>query len=74
MDPSVLQPWTIGALAIAIVLTAYELLASRRPETCPECPHCAARAAEEARQDEELSRTYAREHRLDPDDEDERRI
>lgn len=69
-----LQSLQLVALAVALILTAYELRASLEPPTCPECTHCRTLAAERARRDEELATTYAHRNRLDPDDDDERRI
>jgi len=68
-----LQPLGIGALAVAMILTLYEMGASLRPAVCSECPHCRQRAEEEARLQEQLSRDYARRNGLDIDDDDERR-
>ena len=73
MDGSILQPLGIGALAVAMILTMYEMGASLRPAVCSECPHCRQRAEEEARLQEQLSRDYARRNGLDIDDDDERR-
>ena len=72
MDGSILQ---IGLAAVffAMILVVYELGASLRPVTCPECSHCQARRAADERAQELLSREYARRTGLD-DDEDHRRL
>ena len=74
MDPQVMPYVVFISLLVAIVVTLYEMGHSVQPDTCPECPHCQAVAAERERVDEELSRTYAREHGLLPDEDDHRRI
>jgi hypothetical protein len=62
------------ALFVAIVVTAYELRTSLQPDSCPECPHCQALAAERERRDRELQTEYARSKRIDADEDDDRRI
>jgi hypothetical protein len=47
---------------------------SLTPDSCPECPHCRERAADEAARQHELERAYARSHGLDRDEDDDRRI
>lgn len=74
MDPQVTPFLVFISLLVAIVVTLYEMGHSVRPDTCPECPHCRAATVERERRDEELSRTYAREHRILPDEDDDRRI
>jgi hypothetical protein len=69
-----LQPLVLFALLVAMVLTAYEMRASLAPPACPECPHCKALAAERERRDRELEAAYARQHRLNGDEDDDRRI
>ena len=61
------------ALVGAISLTLYEMGAALRPEACPECSHCRARAQEAAREQERLAREYARRVGLDDRDDDRRR-
>jgi hypothetical protein len=72
MDGSLLQQLGLGALVIAMIVTLYDMGASLRPASCPECRHCRDRAEEDARRQEALSREYARRHGLD--DDDDRRI
>jgi len=69
-----LQSIGLVALVVAMILTLYDMGASLRPSVCSECPHCRQRAEEDARRQEQLSREYARRHRIDLDDEDDRRI
>ncbi len=68
MDGSTLQVLGLIALAVAMLVTMYDLRLSLSPETCSECPHCLARAEAERRRQEELSREYARRMGLDEDD------
>jgi hypothetical protein len=68
MDGSTLQVLGLIALAVAMLVTMYDLRLSLSPETCSECPHCLARAETERRRQEELSREYARRIGLDEDD------
>jgi len=63
-----LQVLGLIALAIAIIVTMYDLRLSLSPETCSECPHCRARAEAERRRQEELARDYARRMGIDEDD------
>jgi hypothetical protein len=74
MDGSMLQPMGLVALVVAMIVTLYEMGAALRPVTCPECHHCQARVAEEARRQDQLAREYARRNGLDDDDRDDRRI
>ena len=74
MDGSTIQVLGLIALAIAMVMTLFEMRLSLQPETCAECPHCQARQEAERRLQEDLARQYARRHGVDRDDEDDRRI
>jgi hypothetical protein len=74
MDSSILQPLGLGALFVAMIVTLYDMRASLRPTTCPECRHCQERVAEEARVQDQLAREYARRNGLDNDEDDDRRI
>lgn len=74
METMLLQPIVLVALAVAMVLTAFEMRASLAPASCAECPHCQAAAAERERRDRELQTAYARQHGLDRDEDDDRRI
>jgi hypothetical protein len=74
MDGSMLQPVVLLAVVIAMALTLYEMGASLRPATCPECGHCRAMADNEAREQERLAREYARRLGLPEDDDDDRLI
>lgn len=65
-----LQTAGLVALAIAMILTAYDLRASLGPETCSECQHCRERAEAERLTQERLAREYAQKHGLDQRDED----
>jgi hypothetical protein len=65
-----LQNAGLVALAVAMILTLYDMRAALAPETCPECPHCRARAEADRRQQQELAREYARKHGFDGDDDD----
>lgn len=69
-----LLPMALVALAVVIIVTAFEMRLSLAPDSCPECPHCRERAAEEAARQQELDRAYARSHGLDRDEDDDRRI
>ena len=72
MDGSILQGAALLSVAVAMVVTLYDLRMSLIPERCAECPHCRAlRDAEQAEQ-EQLAREYARRHRLDDGDDDRR--
>jgi hypothetical protein len=73
MDGSMLQPAALVALAVAMIVTLYDLRLSLVPERCAECPHCRARAEADRREQEDLAREYARRHGLDHED-DHRRI
>jgi len=75
MESTVLLPVALVALFVAFIATAFEMRLSLTPESCPECPHCRARAIEEAARQSELDRAYARSQGLlDPDEDDDRRI
>lgn len=65
-------PISIIALAVAMLLTLYEMASSLRPATCAECSHCRARAEDEARAQERLAREYARRVGLEDEDDDRR--
>lgn len=71
MDGSLL-PVSLIALAVALVVTLYDMTASLRPATCAECSHCRARADDEARKQEALGREYARRLGIDDEDDDRR--
>lgn len=74
MDGFVFQPVAVIALAGAMILTLYEMGASLRPATCPECSHCRMRAEADAREQDRLRREYARRVGLpDRDDDDDHR-
>lgn len=70
MDVSVMQWPALLALVAAIVVTLRNMRDSLRPETCPECPHCEARAAEGRRRQREAADEYARHNGFDVDDDD----
>jgi hypothetical protein len=72
MDGSLLQGAGMLAIAIAMVVTLFDMHQSLLPERCPECPHCRARAEENRREQERLAREYARRHGLDDPDDDRR--
>jgi hypothetical protein len=74
MDGSTIQVIGLIALAVAMVMTLFEMRMSLQPDSCPECPHCQARQEAERRLQEDLARQYARRHGLDRDDEDDRKI
>lgn len=65
---------TVLAVIVAMVLVAYDMRASLQPAECAECPHCRSLANERARRQRELQAEYAREHHLDTDEDDDRRI
>ena len=65
---------TLLAVIVAMVLVAYEMRASLRPAECAECPHCRSLVNERARRQRDLQAEYAREHHLDTDEDDDRRI
>jgi hypothetical protein len=67
-------PAALVALFVAFIASAFEMRASLTPVSCPECPHCRARALEQAARQSELDRAYARTHGLDRDEDDDRRI
>ncbi|HET7703161.1 MAG TPA: hypothetical protein VFK35_07160 [Candidatus Limnocylindrales bacterium] len=66
------MPTSLIALAVALVVTLYDMIAALRPVTCAECSHCRARANDEARRQEVLAREYARRLGLDDEDDDRR--
>lgn len=72
MDGSILQVGLAAAFC-AMILVVYELGASLRPVTCPECSHCQARRAADERAQELLRREFARRTGLDDDDDDHHR-
>lgn len=72
MDPSILHALTLIALAIAIVVTLYDMGQSLRPAACPECAHCRAIAEDEAQAQERLAREYARRVGLEEEIDDRR--
>jgi hypothetical protein len=74
MEGTLLQPLGLVALAVAMIVTLYEMGASLKPVACSECPHCRQRAAEDARKQETLAREYARRNGLDSEDDDDRGI
>jgi hypothetical protein len=74
MDQTALMPIALVALVVAFIVTAFEMRLSIAPDTCPECPHCRARAAEEAARQRDLDGAYARSNGLDRDEDDDRRI
>jgi hypothetical protein len=74
MDETLLLPMALVALTVAFIVTAFEMRFSLMPDSCPECPHCRERAADEAAKQRELDRAYARSHGLDRDEDDDRRI
>jgi hypothetical protein len=74
MEASTIQVVGVIALAIAMVMTLFELRLSLQPDTCAECPHCQARLEAERRLQEDLARQYERRHGLGRDDEDDHKI
>jgi hypothetical protein len=74
MDGSTIQVVGLIALAVAMVMTLFEMRSSLQPETCAECPHCQARVEAERRLQEDLAAQYERRHGLRRDDEDDRKI
>jgi hypothetical protein len=74
MEGSTIQVVGLIALAVAMVMTLFEMRMSLQPDACAECPHCQARKEAERRLQEDLARQYARRHGLDRDDEDDRKI
>jgi hypothetical protein len=74
MDSLMMQPFALVALAVAIVVTAYEMRTAIEPVHCPECPHCLAAAREREAQQRDLQEQYARRHGLDRGDDDDRMI
>ena len=74
MDSLIVQPFALVALAVAIVVTAYEMRTAIEPVHCPECPHCLAAARKREAQQLDLQEQYARRHGLDRDDDDDRMI
>jgi hypothetical protein len=74
MESTALLPVALVALFVAFIATAFEMRLSLTPDSCPECPHCRARALEEAARQRELDRAYARSQGLDNDEDDDRRI
>ena len=72
MEHLITQPFTLIALAAAIVVTAYEMRTALEPVHCPECPHCRADAIEREARQHDLQEQYARRHGMD--DDDDRRI
>jgi NADH:ubiquinone oxidoreductase subunit F (NADH-binding) len=72
MDGSMLQTAGLVALAVAMILTVYDLRASLLPQTCSECQHCRERAETERLTQERLAREYARKNGFDHGDDDDR--
>ena len=72
MDCTILQGAGLLAIAIAMVVTLFEMRVSLLPERCAECPHCRGIADAERREQEQLAREYARRHHLDDPDDDRR--
>jgi hypothetical protein len=70
MDPTALQPLGLVALIGAMAITLYDMGSSLKPATCAECPHCRARAAADAREQERLAREYAKRVGLEDEDDD----
>jgi NADH:ubiquinone oxidoreductase subunit F (NADH-binding) len=70
MDGSMLQTAGLVALAVAMILTVYDLRASLTPETCSECQHCRERAEVERLTQERLAREYAQKNGFDRGDDD----
>jgi hypothetical protein len=74
MDGSTIQVVGLIALAVAMVMTLFEMRLSLQPDTCAECPHCQARLEAERRVQEDLVAQYERRHGIRRDDEDDRKI
>jgi len=72
MDGSIVLGSAVLAIAIAMVVTLYDLRLSLQPESCPECSHCRARVDARRVEEERLAREYARRHGLDDRDDDRR--
>jgi hypothetical protein len=62
------------ALVVAMIITLYDMGAALKPSTCPDCPHCRARAEAAALEQERLNREYAKRVGLLDDEDDDRRI
>jgi hypothetical protein len=73
VDTGILNGALIATL-VAMILVAFEMRASLTPAACPECAHCKAVAHERARREQELQARYAREQRLEVDEDDDRRL
>ncbi len=73
MDTGILNGALIATL-VAMVLVAFEMRTSLTPASCPECSHCEAVARERAQRERELQAQYARDHHLDGDESDDRRL
>jgi len=73
MDGSIM-PLGITALVAAMLITMYDMASSLKPVTCAECPHCQAIADADRREQERLSREYARRVGLDDRDDDDRTL
>jgi hypothetical protein len=74
MDQTGLLPVALIGLVVAFFVTAFEMQVSLTPDSCPDCPHCRALAAEREARQSELDRAYARSQGLDRDEDDDRRI
>jgi hypothetical protein len=74
MEGSTIQVIGVIALAVAMVVTLFEMRLSLQPDTCAECPHCQARLEAERRLQEDLARQYEHRHGIHRDDEDDRKI
>lgn len=72
MELASIQPIVLGALAVAMLLTAYEMRVSLRPAACAECPHCRAAAHEREQRKRDLDAWYANHNGLDGEDDDRR--
>lgn len=68
-----LQP-ALVAVAAAMILTLYEMGNSLKPTSCPECPHCRAKADADQREQDRLRHEYSRRVGLDDREDDDRRI
>jgi hypothetical protein len=73
MDGSMLQIFGLVAVVGAMIITLYDMGASLRPATCPECRHCRDLVAARVLEQERLAREYAKKVGL-PDKDDDRRI